>query len=219
LWGLQRWIVNGRERTNVPSAYTRNIVTVGAILTHPVATPRVGKANYGGKNMSSVIGRIARHVAENGNMSEGIGTERNAVRHALWSAKITQEFGEKTALKITNAHQGVSVAGTSSVDFSKPFEGNLDLADNIVDVLNNDIGREIGKNSEGASVFDLASQVLEVFKNEGLWVGQENDDGSISIVRSKVSENQYDTAKSNLNKLDQNGMSQEDRDELEKDKK
>jgi hypothetical protein len=215
LWGLQRWMVNGRERTSPPTSFIQNGTTVATSMVHPVAASRVGSAERGGVIISSVSGRIARHVAGNGNMSVGIGTERNAFRHALWSSAITSEFGAETAQDLTNAHEGVGIAATSAIDFTRAFEGNLDLADNIVDLLNNEIGREIGLNNEGANMLELADQVLEVFSSEGLWVAQENKDGSITITRSKISAEQANNARNAANALDQNGMSEEDRQELE----
>jgi hypothetical protein len=215
LWGLQRWRVNGRERNNAPSGAAQNVSTVVAAIIHPIAASRVGQVERGGVNISSVSGRIARHAAEGGNFSVGIGTERNAFRHALWSSAITEEFGPGTARDITNAHEAVGVGVTSRIDFTQAFEGNLNLADNIVDLLNNAIGSTIGQNSEGAGQLDLARQVLGVFRDEGLWVARENKDGSITIERSKISTRQFNRAIQNLNNLDQNGMSPQDRAQLE----
>ncbi len=216
LWGLQRWMVNGRERTNVPSAGWVGGKTAEAAFRHPIASYSVGSVNRGGTNISSNAGRVARHAAENENMSVGIGSERNAFRHVLWSATITSEFGANTSETITNSHEGIGLFDNSEIDHSQSFEGNMDLADNIVDLLNNEIGREIGENNEGAGMLEIAGLVLDVFSNEGLWVAQENEDGSISIVRSKISQEQLNNAQNNLNNLDENGMSPEDREELER---
>lgn len=219
LWGLQRWMVNGKERTSSPSGFMVKGKTIGVAIFHPIAAYRVGDVERGGTNISSVSGRIARHVAEDGNMSVDIGSERNAFRHALWSSTITKEFGAKTALDITDAHEGVGITDKSKIDFSKPFEGNPDLADNIVDLLNNEIGREIGANNKDATQLDLANKVLDVFSKEGLWTAQKNEDGSITITRSKISTEQLNKARNTLNTLDQSGMSQKDREELENEKK
>ncbi len=215
LWGLQRWKVNGRERNFSPSSSARKAKEFGAFLFHRKASLAVGNVKRGGTNISSNSGRFARHAEENGNFSKGIGSERNAYRHALWSAKITQDFGSDAAQNITKAHEGVGVASSASVDLTKAFEGNLDLADNIVDLLNNEIGQNIGESNEGTSMNDLATKVLDVFKNGGLWVATEGKDGSVTITRSKISKNQYNNAVKNLNNLDKNGMSAQDKKDLE----
>jgi len=139
LWGLQRWMVNGRERTSTPSEYIQTGRTMGTAIIYPRVASRVGKVERGGTNISSVSGRIARHVAEDENMSIGIGTERNAFRHALWSSAIASEFGVDAARDITNSHEGIGVGEKSYIDFTQPFRGNEDLADNVVDLLNNAI--------------------------------------------------------------------------------
>lgn len=212
LWGLQRWIVNGRERTSAPSGFTQKGRAIGTSIAYPRVASSVGQAEFGGTNISSVCGRIARHAAENGNMSVGIGTERNAFRHALWSSTITSEFGIQAARDITNAHEGVGIGETSRIDFTQAFEGNdADLADNVVDILNNAIGMEIGQNNEGATPLELATQVLDVFASEGLWVATTDENGNITIQRQTITQDQYNTASNNLINLDQNGMSEEDR--------
>jgi RHS repeat-associated protein len=219
LWGLQRWQVNGRERTSSPPDFVIKGKTIGATIRHPIAASRVGEVERGGTNISSVSSRIARHVAEDGNLTVDIGSERNAFRHALWSASITKEFNTNTALDITDAHEGVGITDKSTIDFSKPFEGNLDLADNIVDLLNNDIGREIGANNKDATPLQLASKVLEVFYTDGLWTSQQNEDGSITITRSKISDKQLIKARNVLDNLDQSGMSTKDQEEMKNEKK
>ena len=95
----------------------------------------------------------------------------------------------------------------------------MDLADNIVDILNNQIGIEIGTNiAADMPVLDLASRILEVHRDEGLWTARTNSDGSITILRTRISSKQYNRAINSLNNLDQNGMSQEDREEIQRER-
>jgi len=217
LWGLQRWTVNGRERTNTPSRFTQMRMQTGAAVSNPIAASNIGSVERGGTNISSVSGRIARHLAENGNMSLGIGSERNAFRHSLWSATITSQFGNEVATEITNAHEGVGVGDVSAIDMTTPFEGNEDLADSIVDILNNDIGMGVGLSNEGATSLELAAQILKVFATTGLWVATTDENGNVGIQRQSINIIQYMNGIVNLNNLDQNGMSEEDRRQLEED--
>jgi RHS repeat-associated protein len=124
--------------------------TISALMVYPIATAQVRADEYGGLNISSVSGRIARHMTDNGNMTGGIGSESNAFRHALWSGTMANQFGNETATDIANAHEGVGPFDTLSIDFNSSLVQNNDYADSVVDILNNEIGRGIGKNmSEG----------------------------------------------------------------------
>ena len=198
----------------------QNSSTIGVAMRHPIAANRVGSVERGGTNISSVSGRIARHVAEGGNMSIAgdIGTERGAFRHALWQATIANEFDNGIAQRIGNAHEGIPMGaqGNAHVDFSVPAPDKMAAADDVVDFLNNQIGRDIGSSlGKNASSIDIAKQVLNVQKNEGLWTATQTDKG-ISISRTKITDKQYNTAMERLNSLDNNGMNEADRKEIEK---
>jgi len=81
----------------------------------------------------------------------------NAVRHAAWSAKLTQEFGEDKAKRIADLHE----------------LGEEDTNDSIADQHNNKIGREIGKKAKNdEDIRRLAKQALE---NGDLIVDRKND--------------------------------------------
>lgn len=192
--------------------------TAGVILRHPIASLNVGEVENGGTNISSVSLRIARHVAENGNMTVDIGSEKNAFRHALWSATITNEYNASIALIIGNAHEGIplGVKVNAHVDFNAPAPTNMEAADDVVDFLNNQIGRGIVNNlKENASQIDIAKEVLKVQNNEGLWTATKTTEG-ISISRTRITEKQYNTSLKTLNMLDKNGMNESDRKKFEK---
>ncbi len=217
LWGLQRWRVNGIERTNIPSAGWVIGKTAEAIFRHPIASYYTGSVKHGGTNISSNSGRVARHVAEDENMSVGIGSERNAFRHVLWSANITSRFDANASETITNSHEGIGLFDNSEIDHSQSFEGNMGLADNIVDILNNEIGRDVGENNTDASILNIGLEILGIFKEEGLWTAKQDENGNITISRTKITQSQFSNAKKTLESLDQNGMSATDRQKLEED--
>jgi RHS repeat-associated protein len=228
LEGLERlsvhtpgWIYSSKTvlRNETATEAQMNSATMGVVMRHPIASSRVGSVERGGTNISSVSGRVARHVAENGNMTVDIGSERNAFRHALWSATIANEFDAGIALRIGNAHEGIPMGaqGNAHVDFSAPAPTNLAAADDVVDFLNNEIGRGIANSFEkGASQIDIAKEVLRVQRDEGLWTATETKDG-ISISRTKITEKQYKAGIKMLNTLDKHGMNDADRKQLEND--
>ena len=131
-------------RKRVASDSERNIATFGVSTVHPIAAFGVGSVERGGTNISSVSGRIARHVAEDGNMTRDIGSERNGFRHVLWSATMSNQFGDKIASRIGNAHEGVKLRSSLTVDFDTPLTQDSEFADTVVDALNNEIGRALG---------------------------------------------------------------------------
>lgn len=139
-------------------------------------------------------------------MDDAIGGYQNALRHGLWSAAIASEFGAEVASEITNAHEGISVNETATIDWTKQFNGDALLADSMVDFLNNQIGIEIGSENSGASVSKLAKLVLSEFAETGLWTATKDKDGNISIQRTQVTKEQERQGHKIIdNKLDENG--------------
>ncbi len=200
-------------RLNASTKFDTNLKTAAFAARHPSVANRVGKFESGSTNISSVASRIARHLAKGGdNFSIGEGTERNAFRHALWSAMITSEFGENMALRATNVHEGIAILNVGSVDFTKKFEdSNLMLADQTVDFLNNEIGRNIAKNNPYASTEGLTTLILSTFAKEGLWTISTDKDGNITISRSTISEDQHSKARWIMLGLDEHGFDEEER--------
>src|SRR5690606_16342118 len=133
-------------RNNHPTDAQMNVATAGGVARHPVASYNVGGWERGGKNISTVSSRIAIHPAENGNMTTGPGTERNALRHAIWMGTIAANYGDGIAQRIGNAHEGIPMGaqGNAHIDFDQPAPDNIDGADSVVDFLNNGIARGIG---------------------------------------------------------------------------
>jgi hypothetical protein len=154
-------------------------------------------------------------------MTVGLGTERNSFRHVLWQATITNRFGTVIAQKIGNAHEGIKLFQSGKVDFSLPLlQGNENgpARDEVVDFLNNQIGRSVAKKlGNNASLIDIAKAVLKEQKDNGFWIVNEAKDGTYSIGRHKISEKQYNNAMNTLNTLDQNGFNEADKQSLKQD--
>lgn len=216
LEGLEKWYINDKEVTATPPKLQLWAATAIFYIRNTNAANRIGIFDDASTNISSNVGRVAKHVAKDGNMTKGEGTQRNAFRHALWSSVITEEFGETVALEATYAHEGVSPFDATYINTSEKFTGDKLLADNIVDILNNKIGRELGKMEGKQGVVELAKHVLDVQYTEGLFVANKNKDNTFTIVREKISKEQYEQGMKNLEDIDNNGRDEEDRNKYKK---
>ena len=84
----------------------------------------------------------------------------------------------------------------------------MKAADTVIDLLNNIIGRRIGKENKGADNKTLALKVIEEFYKEGLWVGITKADGSVSIQKETITRKQYVAAVKEINKKNNNGLNE-----------
>jgi len=214
-------MVNGRERTTAMPGWRTDARAAAFAVRHPVAASRIGTVVLGSTNISSVAGRYARHFAEDTRTSKDPGTLSNAFRHVLWSAMVRNEFDGTITKRATNAHEGVGIGESQYVDMSAPFRGgdDIELADHIVDVLNNDIGIRLSESMPNSSAKDLATMALYQFMSEGLWTTQKDKDGNLKIEKQKLDSSLYIQALKSLGSLDQNGFSEEERRRLEEERR
>lgn len=101
-----------------------------------------------------------------------------------------------------------------SYDYNTPFVGaTMDDADFTADMLNNAIGRDIGSREEnaGLNTQQLAVKILGVYRDEGLWEGKASEDGTFTVERRKISQEQYEQAVENIGKLDENGFTPDEK--------
>ena len=144
-------------------------------INHPFITLRVGiGVTKGANNISTNATRFATrgNILYGSNLRAGQddrGSENGAFRHALWQAEITSEFGSNIARQIGDAHED-----NPNIDMSQTFFSNLDDADTSADLHNNIIGRSIGKENKGAGMKNMAISILNIFKDEGLYVAKKN---------------------------------------------
>jgi len=188
----------GRYRASVNSRY------IGFGLRHPIAANRIGfGVTPGATNISTNSTRFAtRGEVLHGSKrtQEDRGSENGAFRHGLWQAAITSEFGGSIAAQAGNAHEENAFADLSIRSFS-----NLDAADETVDLLNNIIGRRIGRENEGADMLELANLVLDEFHNNGLYTASKDKDGNWNVSKTKLSTEKYNQLKEIFSTLNQNG--------------
>ncbi len=133
-------------------------------------------------------------------------SERGAFRHTLWQATITSYYGSDIATEVGNAHENNPNADLTARNFSSMLD-----ADQVVDLLNNMLGRTIGENNPNCPMNELAGKVLETFYTSGLYTGKLNDDGTWSVSRTTITKEQYDSYKKVLSGLDYNGFNSAER--------
>ncbi len=179
------------------------------ILKHFFIAVKIGVDNYdNGTNISSQAVRFAKN---SGLDRKGTTTQVNAMRHTIWQAIITKEFGTDIAKQAGDAHEENPKAIEKNTNYEGASFNTIDAADETIDLLNNAEGRAIGAANPGADYKELALKALDVFKDKGLWTGQVsvNDKGEVSKVtinRTKLTKAQYDSAKKNINSLVNGGF-------------
>jgi hypothetical protein len=189
-----------------PGYYAANINSryIGFGLRNPIASARIGfGVTSGATNISTNATRFATrgevlYGSKRG--QEDRGSENGAFRHGLWQAAITSEFGGSVAAQAGNTHEKNPFADLSKSSFTK-----LDEADQAVDMLNNIIGRSIGKANKGASMDELANLVLDEFKNSGLFTATQDQEGNWIVSKTKLSSEKYNQLKNIFQGLNENG--------------
>ena len=160
------------------------------VFKHPIATYRIGKGvTHGADDISTNSTRVATR----GNVLDGSrpkdecepGSENGAFRHTLWQATITPEFDTRTAEEAGNAHED-----NPNTDLAIRIFSNLSEADQTVDLLNNQIGREIGQREKGKGMRHLAFSVLKEFEQKGLYTAVKRGRGWI-VKKTRLSKDKY----------------------------
>jgi len=175
-------------------------------LKNPAISAQIGVILKNGNNISSIASRFA---------SIGRTEEKsNAFRHTIWQAIITQIFGSEIAKEVGDAHEKNPKANLSQRYFCGPKA--KEESDQVTDLLNNNLGREIGKTFSG-NIKSLVSYVINIFSNEGLYVNEENkSDNSFHVIRKKISQEEIKCYISDLDSRDENGFTMDEITKLKK---
>jgi hypothetical protein len=167
----------------------------------------IGYYKYGTNNISTVATRFATRkyiLKEQPASFEGEGTEVNAFRHVLWQSYITNKYGYDMALQAGNAHEK-----NPDADITQRRFKSLKEADQIIDLLNNRLGRRIGETANKNTVMNtMAIMVLDAFYKDGFYTAREEKsaDGKVLsyyIDRTTITEEQYQQLKEFYGKLNQ----------------
>jgi hypothetical protein len=134
------------------------------------------------------------------------GQEQNAFRHVLLNAALTSQMGEDVAYLVSAQHEGGSLAGAALDKDTRSFTQNPNESDaafrqrvdTVVDLNNNDIGREIGRLlSPNMTVKDLTPIVAEQFQNNGFFMPSYSR-GSDGKLQATISQQTISSEKNNL---------------------
>ncbi len=181
--------------SNVPY----EIRQVDFAATHPYAAARIGTAydNGTGNNISTV----ASNFAINATKPDASMKDTNALRHVVWQAMISKEFGADIATKAGNAHEN-----NPFVDLSNRVFTNADSADQTADLLNNQIGRSLYSNNPNANNTDYAKSAVEYMYKNGLYTTSKSRDGIYTVNQVKINISQRDSALKVISGLKNNGL-------------
>lgn len=180
----------------------------GFAVRHPSAALGIGQFKSGSQNISTNAVRFATNdlgLKENDSKE---GSEVNAYRHALWQAEITEEYGSQIAHEAGNAHEDnpflIHDSNRTIISFQTSAE-----ADSSADLRNNEIGRAIGSKNSDKPMDEIAIAVIDYFHTEGLWVVEEQENGTWLVIQRKISDKEYKTARSRLLELNETGYDEE----------
>lgn len=170
----------------------------GFFVRHPVVGSEIWKYAQGSNNISTIAVLFASNI-ELDNIGEE-GTEVNAFRHTLWQAIITSEYGDKISKEAGNAHEKNPIALQQIESISDGYLVvstlfKIEEADEIIDLKNNIIGRQIGCDNKALSNTELAVKLLYEFKENGLYVAKKHlDTEYYKINLLKIDERKYNRA-------------------------
>lgn len=199
--------------TPVPS----KVREIGFAVLNPYKAHAIGEYKRGGDNIST----IAVLFASNINLPKSVrkeGTQVNAFRHALWQAIISSEYGENVSEKVGSAHEEnpsllrqLEIVSGGELVVSHLMD--IEIADEIVDLQNNIIGRKLGCDNSNLNNSELAKKLLQVFKESGLYVAENYADTHYyKIKKVTIDQETYDTAID----LIENGLDPNDKDRQNK---
>ncbi|MCZ7678647.1 MAG: hypothetical protein M5U28_07710 [Sandaracinaceae bacterium] len=124
------------------------------------------------------------------------GSQENAFRHTYGQAMIASRWGRTAAEEIGWAHEDRPDIDTTRRVFrdENPAEA-LFQADTVADQLNNEIGRRLADANPHASFREMALIVLEAYHRDGLYTATTHEDGSVTIARERLTDEQYESAR------------------------
>ncbi|MCB1167194.1 MAG: hypothetical protein KDK33_13615, partial [Leptospiraceae bacterium] len=121
------------------------------------------------------------------------GAQVNAFRHSFWQAMITSELGAPVAEKIAFEHETRPNALSDPEALTRIYTGIHERAsaDTVVDLLNSEIGRDVGLANRDNPRNVISLKVLELYHNNGLYVVVDSGKKTYRIQRQKLSNEQY----------------------------
>lgn len=194
------------ELQNAPrdSAKKRSILWA---ITNIVKATNIGEYERGNNNISSSATRFS---SGRGFMQDvewgGEATESNAFRHIMWQSYITSRYGVDVATDVGNAHEDDPNADTTQRHFRTRSE-----ADQVIDLLNNQIGRDLGRRyPKGTPMNTIALRMLDEFYQNGFYTGRRTNEGTYYIDRTTLTLEDYEKIKVVLETLNELGRTEDE---------
>ena len=106
-----------------------------------------------------------------------LGGQIDAFRHILWMALITQKYGAKTARSIAKTYEK-----GNKLDYKKKhfIEQNIpDATSMVMDLMNNEIGIEIGLKYPDISILSLISEIKKIILEGKAWKIKKHKNGKV----------------------------------------
>ena len=179
-----------------------NTKTLAFYITHPQIANSIGSPNDKG-TISNTASNFEINITKgiNGLEHGSPGDEGNAIRHTIWQAMITNEFGEQIANTVADCHED-----DWKKDSQKTVFKDQEAGDTYVDFKNNKIGRSIGKNNPKATNKQLITKVMEHYHTKGLYVLKKDGDAWVPVL-DKISKQQLQQAIKIIQTKNENGLS------------
>jgi hypothetical protein len=179
---------DGKAPSSPPYGDRQKRSELSFAIAHPIAAYRIGSYDPGSNNISTYAGNFAINATKNTSLTIG------------------KEMGKDIASQAGFAHEGFRVpdAIVSAEGYTTKKHSE---ADAIADLFNNEIGRKIGADNPDASNVELAKNVIEEFKENGMWTVQKTDEGYIA-TKTKLTQKQFEEALKNIQPLHENGLKQ-----------
>ena len=201
-FGIPPWLlIKGIARIVEATSNNPDVKTVAYAINHPINAAKTGTANIPNWGISKTASNFEVNVARAAGLTRGEGSQGNAYRHTLWQSMLTVNFGEKQAARIGNVHEE-----SLPSDMSQRIFGDMSQADQMADLLNNAIGREIGSKNRGASNRELAEAVLNEYKENGLWTVSGSDKTGYKVQKTRLTQDQYNAALKEIRTKGKNGL-------------
>jgi len=209
---------NIRSKTT-SSANSSTVVSLEELrfaIAHPLIAERIGLYSKGGINISSIAGRFAvngKWLDRKDDTREG--GKSNALRHVIWTAMITRDFGKTIAQEATGAHEGDFFKKNNLDELilltKSPFN-TIEEADSIVDQINNEFGFVLGgltTRSDGLPLSnkEIAIEALETFAEYGLFMVEKDEiSNTFRIVWNKITQKELEETRKEFQRRDENGF-------------
>jgi RHS repeat-associated protein len=178
-----------------------NIKTIAFYITHPRIASSIGSPNDKG-TISNTASNFEINITKG---TKGLehgspGDEGNAIRHTIWQAMITNNYGEEIASTVAYCHEDNWKLTNQETVFK-----NKEAGDTYVDLKNNAIGRYIGKNNPNATNKQLITKVMQHYQSKGLYVLKKEGD-IWKPVLDKITQQQLKQAIQIIQTKNENGL-------------